>query len=362
VEESKPFRVLCLDGGGMRGAYQTAYLATFAERISEKLKLKGPLDVGSAFDLVVGTSTGGIVACGLAAGVKLTEMQELYATAGKKFFPLQWVRSLPIFGKLVRAFGIGTICGDRALRKTLTDTLGDRTIGSVYDDRRIALAVPTLDLARHAAVVFKSQHLKRLNGRDNKRTLVDVCMATSAAPILRSMARLQELGGSGATATYVDGGLWANNPGLIGMMEATEILKDREENRPIHLFMLGTLPSQGGEEIHWWRHRAAWGWGFGLKAISASLNAQAVGYDYLTSKMAEMRGDGSFAYRLPAQCPSNELRDYLTNMDDAREKVLNALARQAISDVDFAFASIANEMQEFRSTLATARPHPPTVN
>ncbi len=346
----------------MRGAYQTAYFATFAERITEKLKLQGPLDVGSAFDLVVGTSTGGIVACGLAAGVPLTQMQELYANAGKKIFPLQWVRPLPILGKLVRAFGIGTIYGDRALRKTLNDTLGDRTIGSVYDERKIALAVPTLDLARHAAVVFKSQHLTRLNGRDNKRTLVDVCMATSAAPILRSMARLPEPGGAGATATYVDGGLWANNPGLIGMMEATEILKDRGENRPIHLFMLGTLPSQGGEEIHWWRHRAAWGWGFGLKAISASLNAQAVGYDYLTSKMAEMRGDGSFAYRLPAQCPSNELRDYLTNMDDARKKVLNALARQAISDVDFAFASTAKEMQEFRSTLATARPHPTATN
>ncbi len=362
MEEAKPFRVLCLDGGGMRGAYQTAYLATFAERLSQKLKLQGSLDVGSAFDLVVGTSTGGIVACGLVAGVPLTQMQELYAKAGKKIFPLQWARPLPVLGKLVRAFGIGTICGDRALRKTLTDALGDRTVGSVYEDRRIALAVPTLDLARHAAVVFKSQHLKRLNGRDNKRTLVDVCMATSAAPILRSMACLQEPGGSGASATYVDGGLWANNPGLIGMMEATEILKDRGENRPIQLFMLGTLPSQGGEEIHWWRHRAAWGWSFGLKAISASLNAQAVGYDYLTSKMAEMRGDGSFAYRLPAQCPSNELRGYLINMDDARKKVLNALARQAISDVDFAFASTATEMEEFRSTLATARPYRSATN
>ena len=42
--------------------------------------------------------------------------------------------------------------------------------------------------------------------------------------------------------------------------------------------------------------------------------------------------------------------------------MLNALARQAISDVDFAFASAVTEMQEFRSTLATARPHPSATN
>ncbi|MDZ7735033.1 MAG: hypothetical protein U5P41_01985 [Gammaproteobacteria bacterium] len=92
--------------------------------------------------------------------------------------------------------------------------------------------------------------------------------------------------------------------------------------------MLGTLPSQGGEEINEKSlHRGSWGWGLGVEIMESSIDAQATGYDYVASKIAELRKDGSFAYRLPAQCPSKKLQEYLVNMDDARLRVLMPLGK-----------------------------------
>jgi uncharacterized protein len=342
----------------MRGIYQTAYLNTFASRIQQGQETGPAIDLGKAFDLIAGTSTGGIVACALVAGEPLNKVETLYKEHGGRIFPWQWARAVPYLGALVRASRLGNRRGHAVLRSVLDATFGKRTVAQVYLERQIALAVPTVDINRHSAVVFKTPHLKRLNGRDNARTLTDVCLATSAAPIVRSMARLTEPGTNGTAAVYVDGGLWANNPGVVGMIEAVEILSDRGEvGRPIHLFMLGTLPAQGGEEVSsWGLHRGAWGWRAGLQAIVTSLDAQAVGYDYLARKIAELRGDGSFAFRLPAQCPSNELRNYLEQMDDARPKVLNALARQAVSDVDYAWASLTSgtHLSAFRDALVRA--------
>ena len=61
-------RVLSIEGGGMRGLYSAAYLSLLARRYAEKRKLRD-LDIGKGFDLIVGTSTGGILACALAADI-----------------------------------------------------------------------------------------------------------------------------------------------------------------------------------------------------------------------------------------------------------------------------------------------------
>jgi len=358
MDDLPPFRVLCLDGGGMRGIYQAAYLETFASRVCAAQGKPRQIDIGRAFDLIVGTSTGGIVACALAAGVDLSSVYRLYVNHGGDIFPYQRLRATWGLGPAIRALGCGLQRGDAALTRALSDAFGTLTLDDVYRSRGIALAIPAVDLNRHAPVVFKTRHLSRLNGRDDFRTLVDICRATTAAPILRSLAALREPGTAQTVAVYIDGGLWANNPGCIGMMEALEILNDRgQTRRQIQLFMLGTLPAQGGEEIRQRAlHRAAWGWAVGLRAISASLNAQSIGYDYIAQNMAELRHDGSFAFRMPAQCPSNELRKHLVNMDDARPEILNALSRQAISDADYSWSKLAKDdkLAAFRQALEGA--------
>ncbi|RZF64323.1 hypothetical protein EWE75_11210 [Sphingomonas populi] len=86
MSTDEPFRVLCLDGGGMRGAYTATYLNGLAKSFG--IRRGGvDFDLGTGFDLICGTSTGAIVACALACGIPMARVIDLYAANGGKIFP-----------------------------------------------------------------------------------------------------------------------------------------------------------------------------------------------------------------------------------------------------------------------------------
>ena len=80
-QSDQPFRILSLDGGGIRGIFTATVLADL------EANYLGGGPIGEYFDLLVGTSTGGIIALGLAAGISASQLSDLYLTRGKEIFP-----------------------------------------------------------------------------------------------------------------------------------------------------------------------------------------------------------------------------------------------------------------------------------
>ena len=217
--------MLSIDGGGMRGLFSCAYLqgmvSTGKERFNADLS-----DIGKEFDLIVGTSTGAILGAGLAAGVPLSDICDLYTEFGSKIFPekLPESKSKLLFHNRTKLNKIG----DEALREVLESKFGDLTFARLFRDRQIGLAVTAVNCSTHRAYVFKTPHDHESNHRDNNVTLVDACLASSAAPIYRSIAVINQTETTSEDSMFIDGGLWANNPVLVALIEA---LRNTDEDQ-----------------------------------------------------------------------------------------------------------------------------------
>jgi uncharacterized protein len=202
--KNRDFRILSIDGGGIRGIFPAAFLAGLERRFL------GGASVAQHFDLIAGTSTGGIIAIGLAAGLKGAELSDVYIRRGGEIFP-------PLRGGIVGAaerrirdfFQYFKYRYDRdALMRVLQETLGDRKLG----EGRNRLCVPSFD-GRHGEVyIFKTPHHPDFR-KDGFEPMTKVAAATAAAP---TFYRPLEDGGY----VFVDGGVWANNPVMIALVDA----------------------------------------------------------------------------------------------------------------------------------------------
>jgi hypothetical protein len=325
-----PLRVLSLDGGGMRGTYTATYLDRVAASFAKRRGVAA-LDIGAAFDLIVGTSTGGIIACALAAGIPLGDIVKLYREHGPRIFP----RPLPsgyasVVGDL-RKRPAAVAAGTDSLRAALTEKLKTMTIGQIYSERGIALAIPAVELSQHRGWVFKTPHLKGSNHRDDNYTLVDVCLATSAAPIYRSLAAVNHPDGGGGFNVFADGGLWANNPVIVGLIDALGLAQRGQE---IQIFCLGTCPLPAGEQIAKdAMHRGLPEWKFGGDAAGLAVDAQQFAFDHMAKMLARHVDHKCTVIRFPSDKVPAALIQYL-GLDETRPKAIEALINQARSDAD----------------------------
>jgi hypothetical protein len=325
-----PFRVLSMDGGGMRGTYTATYLNRVAQAFAAQRGV-AQLDIGGAFDLIVGTSTGGIIACALAAGIPLSQVIHFYRRHGPAIFERHIpTSSIGVFIDITKRRA-ALRRGEIALKAALVEILGDLTLAEIYERRHIALAITAIELSQHRSWVFKTPHLATTNHRDDNYRLADICLATSAAPVYRSLAALHHPDGGTGYNVFVDGGLWANNPVLVGLIDALEMT---EPGRPIHIFCLGTCPRPAGEQVpRDCTHRGLLEWKFGSAAANLSIDAQEFAYDNMARMLAKHVGRDCKVVRFPREQTPAALMPYL-NLDDTSEVAAKALINQARTDAD----------------------------
>ena len=216
TERADRFQVLALDGGGIRGIFTAAVLAQLEDDLGRPII--------SHFDLVVGTSTGGVIALGLGAGLSPREILDFYVAERKRIFP--GPHRLRALRQLVRAK-----YDPSGLEAAVKRVFGERTLG----ESQRPLVVPSYNLGENDVYLFKTPHHARLR-RDYKVPMWAVAMATTAAPIYFPAFRLPE-----SHVRLIDGGVWANNPAVVGVTEAVSMFGRPLEE--IRVLSLGTTTS-----------------------------------------------------------------------------------------------------------------------
>ena len=195
----KPFRILSLDGGGIRGVYAATMLARVEAMIT-----KGE-PIGDYFDAIAGTSTGGILAIGLGLKKTAAQIQKLYTESGSKVFPEFWSRHplLKFWRQLFRV-----LHDHRVLEQLLYDTFQDATLG----DSAARLVIPAFLGPEPQIAVLKTDHHRDFK-KDYLMAAWEVARATSAAPAFFP-------GHGGDDYVFLDGGVWANNPIMAAVVDA----------------------------------------------------------------------------------------------------------------------------------------------
>jgi patatin-like phospholipase/acyl hydrolase len=218
------FQILSLSGGGFLGLYTAAVLAEL------ETTTKGR--IADHFDLLAGTSVGGIIALGLAARTPAEDIRSAFVEHGPKIFSAERPPQADLLKKLsLRKNAFRAKYGTAGLRAIIDRIVGSEVkLGSL----RHRVIVPAVNLTKGAPQVFKTDHHPTFV-RDWRLPVVDVALATAAAP---TFFPLHQIGGE----LFADGGLYANAPDQIAVHEAEHFLHQSIDD--VRLLSIGTTTSK----------------------------------------------------------------------------------------------------------------------
>lgn len=230
-EKQERFQVLALSGGGYRGLYSARILADLEQEIGGHIARR--------FDLIAGTSIGGILALAVAMEIPAERMVLLFEKHGPEIF--KWRPSL--WGILRAPYS----------SKPLANLLSDSQLfgESLLGDCKHPVIVPAINYSSGQPQLFKTPHHPTLK-RDHLFSLIDVALATSAAPGYFPRHTFNN-------NQYVDGGLYANAPGLIALHEAQTFFGKQLEF--VHMMAIGTMSSRFTADPRRNRSGGTYDWG-----------------------------------------------------------------------------------------------------
>lgn len=305
--ESKTFKILSIDGGGIKGLYSASILAS--------LELKTGKSITDHFDMICGTSTGGLIAIGLANGMSAKSLVDLYMIKGSLIFPTsnnRFVRSFQKSYKTIKQIFFSNKHSVKPLKRILEDLFGDKTM----NDATNLLCIPSFNLTNGQPKVFKKSGNETELFVDNTIKLVDIALATSAAPSYYPIHEHNNF-------LYTDGGVWANNPSLCGLLEAIDYyVGEGKEFDDFSILSISSITTPNGWVSTSNKSKSIIGWK--EKMFQTALDGQSYFTDYFLLKIAPKINPKGKYFRIKSPELSKAQMSIIT-MDRADKKTLSTI-------------------------------------
>ena len=231
--DDQPFRILSIDGGGIRGIFPASFLAGLEECLPGRRLI-------DYFDLIAGTSTGGIIALGLACGLRAAEVRDLYVQRGCEIFPPSPGGAVGTVRRRYR--GLRKLMRYRYDRDALNGLLREHFGSTTLGECSARLCIPAVDGRFGETYIFKTPHHPDFK-KDASESITKVAASTAAAP---TFFRPLEDGGF----TFLDGGLFANDPIMVALVDALSCFNVSRDNIRVLSIGCGDAPYRVSE-----RHR-----------------------------------------------------------------------------------------------------------